>query len=707
MAAGQGDHVVVFDLPQDDDDTVLPSDEDELAVYQGRYQDNTSNIDAELLAIAGNVARREASPDPSIHAPSPDPLSEESADDALASDVESEDGIPGDDYHDHARDAVPVGGEENDDGEIAEESENPEFPTRNMTCVSGPVEYDEDFYNGWELLLPPPAPPARSLDEAMETDPPPLVDATPEEPDHPPFLGRRHTTIPGRAPMDFFDGLLRETVWGELAAQTNAYAQRRIAELGADAVARMDHPNYKRHARLNKWKDMTGDEMRVFAAHLIVLGLIKKPELEEYWSGKGLTRTPFFGKYMPRDRFQMILRNFHITDDSNNPRYKQPGHNPLAKLQPFIDLITESFRESYKPGQDISLDEGCCPWKGRLRFRQYNPRKPAKFHIKLFQVCDASTGYVLFFSIFTGKGSCHREGITALSTDSITTKTVCTLLTDAEVLDKGHVIYFDNFFTSYRLLEELLSRGTMACGTARDRQYGPKMLQAKTPKLVLQPGEACALRNGPVLAFKWCQTKPKYVYILTTRHSAIESFSGKFDRSTGQPVYKPKAILDYCNKMGGVDLSDQLMNYYHFLRRSHKWWRKLWGHLFNMVLLNAYVLNKTFGQKRNLTHHEYRYIIAATLMNYTEVPQDMAVVRGRCGGHWPQRLPKSRKTDKVKTRKCKFCFVSAKKAEKTGLVRNEKSTTIICSSCQIPLCIYPCFRLYHTDADRMEQSLTL
>ena len=43
------------------------------------------------------------------------------------------------------------------------------------------------------------------------------------------------------------------------------------------------------------------------------------------------------------------------------------------------------------------MDEGCCPWKGRLRFRQYNPRKPAKFHIKLFQVSDPATGYVIHF----------------------------------------------------------------------------------------------------------------------------------------------------------------------------------------------------------------------------------------------------------------------------------------------------------------------
>ena len=39
------------------------------------------------------------------------------------------------------------------------------------------------------------------------------------------------------------------------------------------------------------------------------------------------------------------------------------------------------------------------------------PRKPAKFHIKLFQASDPATGYVIHFSVYTGKGSCYREGI--------------------------------------------------------------------------------------------------------------------------------------------------------------------------------------------------------------------------------------------------------------------------------------------------------
>ena len=43
-------------------------------------------------------------------------------------------------------------------------------------------------------------------------------------------------------------------------------------------------------------------------------------------------------------------------------------------------------------------------------------------------------------------------------------------------------VYFDNFFTSVALLEELFSWQTMACGTSRARVQGPQALQSKKTK---------------------------------------------------------------------------------------------------------------------------------------------------------------------------------------------------------------------------------
>ena len=58
--------------------------------------------------------------------------------------------------------------------------------------------------------------------------------------------------------------------------------------------------------------------------------------------------------------------------------------------------------------------------------------------------------------------------------------------------------------------------------------------------------------------------------MLSTIHEAVFVETGKVDRN-GDKIEKPEPVYYYCGWMGGVDLSDQLLNYYSFLRKSSKW----------------------------------------------------------------------------------------------------------------------------------------
>jgi hypothetical protein len=53
---------------------------------------------------------------------------------------------------------------------------------------------------------------------------------------------------------------------------------------------------------------------------------------------------------------------------------------------------------------------------------------------------------------------------------------------------------------------------------------------------------------------------------------------------------KPSAVLDYNKCKIGVDKSDQMLSYYSFQRKSVKWWKKLFFHLFDLALVNAHIL---------------------------------------------------------------------------------------------------------------------
>ena len=146
----------------------------------------------------------------------------------------------------------------------------------------------------------------------------------------------------------------------------------------------------------------------------------------------------------------------------------------------------------------------------------------------------------------------------------------------------------DNYYTSAELFEELHFRETYACGTVRANHRGlPEALKVSKLK------KTSFWRNGPVLAIRWCDKSS--VFMLSTIHDAkmFERNNADFE---GRQVVK-KCIIDYYHLMGGVDLADQVMSYYSFLRRTVKWWRKLFVHLFNMIILNSCVLLCKYGNK--------------------------------------------------------------------------------------------------------------
>ena len=53
-----------------------------------------------------------------------------------------------------------------------------------------------------------------------------------------------------------------------------------------------------------------------------------------------------------------------------------------------------------------------------------------------------------------------------------TTRVVLGLLEEAKLLDKGHHIYMDNYYSSPELFYELFHRQTYVCGTAHLIQKG-------------------------------------------------------------------------------------------------------------------------------------------------------------------------------------------------------------------------------------------
>lgn len=59
--------------------------------------------------------------------------------------------------------------------------------------------------------------------------------------------------------------------------------------------------------------------------------------------------------------------------------------------------------------------------------------------------------------------------------------------------------------------------------------------------------------------------------------------------------------------MGGVDHSDQMVNYAEYSGRTLKWWKRVLFHMVNLAVLNAYLLYKDHvGEANAMLHREFR-----------------------------------------------------------------------------------------------------
>ena len=151
----------------------------------------------------------------------------------------------------------------------------------------------------------------------------------------------------------------------------------------------------------------------------------------------------------------------------HNQRNRKKHFAAFSKVQPFLDMCDRNFLHVYKSNKNISVDEASCKWKGCFSHKVYNPRKPSKFHIKLYQVCEADSGYVIACEVYVGKvnSTCIKMSKPIDPMVNDTTRLVLGLLEKGQLLDKGYNVFTDNYYTSPELLCKLFYRQTFGTGT--------------------------------------------------------------------------------------------------------------------------------------------------------------------------------------------------------------------------------------------------
>ena len=100
------------------------------------------------------------------------------------------------------------------------------------------------------------------------------------------------------------------------------------------------------------------------------------------------------------------MRFLHLTDNAQ----AQPN-DKLAKVRPLLEerSIIPRFK-IYTPSQNLSPDESMIMFKGRLGWVQYMPKKPVKWGIKVFALCESNSGYTVNLKLYTGKEEEQLQG---------------------------------------------------------------------------------------------------------------------------------------------------------------------------------------------------------------------------------------------------------------------------------------------------------
>jgi hypothetical protein len=454
-----------------------------------------------------------------------------------------------------------------------------------------------------------------------------------------------------------------------------------------------------KRCRLNEWTDVGVGDIKIFMAYQILMGLMKKPRLATYWSTDPYIRTPIFNKFMTRNRFEGILSNLHLADETQPPQ-----GDGLYRIRPFLTLLNENFKDVYTPAREVALDEGGCPFKGRCKFKKYCPKKPNKWSIKMYQVCESRTGYTLQFYIEDGT-KYNWDNVKAGESGGKTLKVVMNLMRDANCLDKGHRCYMDNYYNSVHLAEELLKYKTACCGTlATGRQGAPLQHKGITrkgkPFLEKHKGKVWWRRNGDILVSMWFDKRA--VSTISTCNEA-KMVLAKVDYK-GRRIMKPEVVCQYSQNMYGVDLSDQKASYYTPLKRTVKWWRKLFFHLLNLAVINAHVMYMSAAEASvaqvkppTLDHFTFRMklvkqLLCAGVATAKCLPNRMVCIQASRflapGLHYPrynERHPQATSSKRHPARRCVHCKENNRRRE----------SIYHCGECHVVLCVVPCFEEHH------------
>ena len=136
---------------------------------------------------------------------------------------------------------------------------------------------------------------------------------------------------------------------------------------------------------------------------------------------------------MNQKRFEMIWRALSLNESKKSIEFD---------LNILINNLNEKFKKYYNLGKYISIDESIIPFKGKSKYKIYMKRKPHKWGLKYYSLCDSLSKYTYkIFFVFENK---HFHELPEKYKNLSLSNKITIILTN-NIWGKNHLLFIDRF----------------------------------------------------------------------------------------------------------------------------------------------------------------------------------------------------------------------------------------------------------------------
>ena len=278
---------------------------------------------------------------------------------------------------------------------------------------------------------------------------------------------------------------------------------------------------------------------------------------EDHWSTDDFINS-HIRHYISLKRYEYIHRTFHLEkyEASNNKADK------IHKISSFLNYLIEKWQENFYPSKDICVDETIIPFRGFFSFKVFLRNKPNPVGIFMYSLADSLSFYMLKVEIFQG----ISEHETNKYKPNDRNFAIVNRLIE-KYIDKGHIVYMDNYYTTVKLADYLYQRNTGCVGTLRFNRTGEKGLEKNMARK-----EVRTLYNKEfphVLLTIWYDS---IIVQAISNCFHIDNVLYKLSQRGHGWKQSPLVFKEYNRKSRAIDKNNQLITYMKFPNgRTYKW----------------------------------------------------------------------------------------------------------------------------------------